>query len=130
MKTQEQWLEERGEEESRVARVRAVPVGRQLDHLLFESLGVVEALGASTARITALANCALFLSAHPERKEDFAQRLVDEVAPGTGVHFSAIELDRHGPGAVEDGADFICRLIQAPPDAIVRAIILSVPETK
>jgi hypothetical protein len=120
----------------RTERVRSIEIGRPLDEALSKTLGHDVAgpclWGASTMRSASISAFQWFSRRHPDRVNAFAQRLLDEVAPWATTFNSAIELDVYEGDARtvrhELGTETVLRILTAEPAAIVRAIILSLPE--
>jgi hypothetical protein len=117
----------------RTERVRALPQGYALEEALARALGDVEETWweASTSRTLARAALASFQLRHPDRVDAFAQRLMDEVAPWATVFDWAIDFDVYDTSARQQnalGSTTVLRILTAEPAAIIRAIILALPE--
>jgi hypothetical protein len=116
-------------DDKRIQEVRALSVGAVLDVALATALQDKEEMwrGASIVRYGALGAVGRMLHLFPDSAEDFARRLVDEVDGEAGVYHSAIECGVHGDGGLS-GPQLVLRILTAEPAAIVRAIILALPE--
>ena len=117
----------------RTERVRAIEVVGALDVALEDALGDERGdwWDASTSRSVTMAALSSFHARHPDRMEAFAQRLLDEVAPWATLYDRAIELDGYDLEARKErglGSATVLRILTTKPAAIVRALILALPE--
>lgn len=117
----------------RTERVRAIPADETLDEALAVALGTVTVFwwAASNVRSVSLSAFEYFRKRNPDRVEAFAYRLLDEVAPWAEMDDHGVRMAQYHDGVVNDRpvSDLILSVLTAEPAAIVRAIILSLPES-
>lgn len=117
----------------RTERVRALQEGPELDGAMRIAANITEMSWAGVSVLLPAARSAVewLQHAHADRVEAFAQRILDEVAPWATSYNSAIELTTPempvGTG-LDGGSYTVMAILTAEPAAIVRAIILSLPE--